>query len=320
MSFKENCMQNNSEKETQPADEKAYDDSLLSDVHVPIDDSIKLYLREIGKVQLLKPLEELELSRTIISGGEGAEAAKRKLIQANLRLVVSVAKRYLGRGLGFLDLIQEGNIGLMRAAEKFDSERGFKFSTYATWWIKQSITRAIADKAQTIRVPVHMVENIYKLNRMVNHLASRLNRKPTEVELANAMKISKEKLDEIISAIKEPISLETPVGKEEDTKLSDFIEDDTILQPEQFVLNELLRQDISKALEGLNERERYLISLRFGLEDGHQRSLDEVSEMFKLPRERVKQIEFKALRKLRQPVRSDKLKDYLPESSKKVSE
>ena len=308
------------EKNSQAKDEKEAiligekdpnDDFILEDIKVPIDDSVKLYLKEIGRVALLKPLEELELSRIIAKGGKAAEVAKRKLTQANLRLVVSIAKRYLGRGLNFLDLIQEGNIGLMKASEKFDSDRGFKFSTYATWWVKQAITRAIADKAHTIRVPVHMIENIYRLNRMNNLLTSQLKRKPTEDELANALKISKDRLDEILGAIKEPVSLETPLGKEEDTKLSDFIEDHTIMQPHTQVSNDLLRHDINKALEGLNERERHLINLRFGLEDGQQRSLDEVSEIFQLPRERVKQIEFKALRKLRQPVRSGKLKGYL---------
>ena len=294
-------------------EDKHFDNDLLTNIKVPIDDSVKLYLREIGKVALLKPLEELELSRAILKGGKGSDVAKRKLIQANLRLVVSIAKRYLGRGLNFLDLIQEGNIGLMRASEKFDSDRGFKFSTYATWWIKQSITRAIADKAHTIRVPVHMVENIYKLNRVSNYLTNQLNRKPTEAELAHEMKISKERLDEILGAIKEPVSLETPLGKDEDAKLSDFIEDSSILQPESYVSNELLRSDLNKALEELNERERHVINLRYGLEDGQQRSLEEVSTLFKLPRERVKQIEFKALRKLRKPVNSGKLRDYLPQ-------
>ncbi len=293
-------------------DEKtSSDDELLIAVNVPIDDSVKLYLKEIGKVSLLSPLEELEISRIIIKGTDGAEEAKRRLVQANLRLVVSIAKRYLNRGLNFLDLIQEGNIGLMKAAEKFDGERGFKFSTYATWWIKQAITRAIADKAHTIRVPVHMVENLYRLKKISNDLASQLNRKPTDDELAKAMKVTKDRLDEILKAIKEPVSLETPLGKEEDAKLSDFIEDDSILQPETYVLNELLKTDLNKALEELNERERHLINLRFGLEDGQQRSLDEVSKLFQMPRERVRQIEFKALRKLRHPTRSSKLKDYL---------
>ena len=298
------------------SDEKStYESDLFFGVSAPIDDSIKLYLKEIGKIPLLKPLEELEIAKKVAKGGKSAEIARKHLINANLRLVVSIAKRYLGRGLNLLDLIQEGNIGLMRAAEKFDCDRGFKFSTYATWWIKQSITRAIADKAHTIRVPVHMVENLYRLRRMNNYLSNQLNRKPTEDELADAMKISKDRLDEIIKAIKEPISLETPLGKEEDAKLSDFIEDSTIQKPENYVSNELLKKDLNKALDDLNERERHLISLRFGLEDGQQRSLDEVSQLFQLPRERVRQIEFKALRKLRHPVRSEKLKGYLPDKN-----
>ena len=287
------------------------DDGLLSDINVPIDDSVKLYLKEIGKVSLLQPLEEIALSKAIIKGGSPAEEAKRKLIRANLRLVVSIAKRYLGRGLNFLDLIQEGNIGLMKAAEKFDCDRGFRFSTYATWWIKQSITRALADKGNTIRVPVHMVENLYRVKKVTADLTSQLKRNPTGEELAKALKMTKDKLDEILQAIKEPISLETPLGKEEDAKLSDFIEDNNALQPEDYVSNEQLRHDLSKAMEELNERERHLISLRFGLEDGQQRSLDEVSKLFQMPRERVKQIEFKALRKLRHPNKSIKLKGYL---------
>lgn len=288
-------------------------DIILSDVKVPINDTIKIYLKEIGKVPLLKPLEELELAKTISKGGKGSEVAKAKLVHANLRLVVSIAKRYIGRGLNLLDLIQEGNLGLIRAAEKFDAERGFKFSTYATWWIKQSITRAIADKSHTIRVPVHVVESVYKLKKISNDLTSQLKRKPTQHELADAMKVSKERLDEILKALNAPLSLEAPVGKEEDAKLSDFIEDDSVLQPESHASSNFLRKDLDEALEGLNERERHLINLRFGLEDGKQRSLDEISKMFELPRERVKQIELKALRKLRHPVRSTKLKDYLPD-------
>ena len=311
--MKENDIKTNSEIKI--IDEKSFDDeaAVFDVVSVPIDDSVKLYLKEIGRVPLLNPFEEVEIARIITKGGKGAEEAKRKLTQANLRLVVSIAKRYLGRGLNFLDLIQEGNIGLMKAAEKFDSDRGFRFSTYATWWIKQAITRAIADKAHTIRVPVHMVENLYRLRKISNDLTNQLNRKPTDDELASAMKVSKDRLDEILKAIKEPISLETPLGKEEDAKLSDFIEDETILQPETYVLNESLKTDLSKAMEELNERERHLINLRFGLEDGQQRSLDEVSKLFQMPRERVRQIEFKALRKLRHPIRSGKLRDYLLE-------
>lgn len=310
--LKEDNIKSDKKNKIETTNVQLFDDDLLINIKVPIEDSVKLYLREIGKVALLKPFEELGLSRAIAKGGHESEVAKRKLIQANLRLVVSIAKRYLGRGLNFLDLIQEGNIGLMKSAEKFDGDRGFKFSTYATWWIKQSITRAIADKAHTIRVPVHMVENLYRVKKITNDLASQLNRKPTEDELARALKMSKEKLDEILKAIKEPVSLEAPMGKEEDAKLSDFIEDESVMQPENYVSNELLRQDLGKAMEELNERERHLINLRFGLEDGQQRSLDEISKIFQVPRERVKQIEFKALRKLRHPVRSGKLRDYLP--------
>lgn len=289
------------------------EDELVSDVNPIISDSIKIYLKEIGKVPLLRPLEELELAKVIAKGGRPAEIAKAKLVHANLRLVVSIAKRYVGRGLSLLDLVQEGNMGLIRAAEKFDANRGFKFSTYATWWIKQSVTRAIADKSHTIRVPVHVVESVYKLKKITSDLHSKLNRKPTDQELAEAMKISKERLDEILKALTDPLSLEMPVGKEDDAKLSDFIEDNSIKQPENHVSSELLRHDLNQALEDLNERERDLINLRFGLEDGQQRSLDEISRLFDLPRERVKQIEIKALRKLRHPLKSEKLKDYLPD-------
>ena len=290
-----------------------FDNDIVKDFSVT-DDSVKLYLKEIGKVSLLTPLEELEIAKQVLKGEKDSKQAATKLVNANLRLVVSIAKRYQGRGLTLLDLIQEGNIGLIRAAEKFDGGRGFKFSTYATWWIKQSITRAIADKAHAIRVPVHVVESVYRLFKINNDLSNQLHRKPTTEELAEAMKLSKERLDEILKAMKEPISLETPIGKEEDTKLSDFIQDETFKQPEQYVSNKLLRQDLDKALEGLNEREKELINLRFGLEDGEQKSLDEVSHLFQMPREKVKQIEFKALRKLRHPARSARLRDYLPEN------
>ena len=311
--MKEENLQTVAEQNTSLAETTSYNDDIFTSINVPIDDSVKLYLKEIGKVSLLKPLEELELAKAIRNNAKDADITKRKLIQANLRLVVSIAKRYLGRGLNLLDLIQEGNIGLMKAAARFDGDRGFKFSTYATWWIKQAITRAISDKAHTIRVPVHMVEHFYRLQKISNSLAATLQRVPTEDELASAMKISKDRLDEILKAIKEPVSLETPMGKEEDTKLGDFIEDSSISQPDNYVSNEFLRQDLNKAMEELNERERHLINLRFGLEDGQQRSLDEISRLFQMPRERVKQIEFKALRKLRHPVRSGKLKGYLPE-------
>src|SRR5579883_2216531 len=257
---------------------------------IATEDSVRLYLREIGRIQLLKPDEEIELARKIL---QGDMIAKRKLVQANLRLVVSIAKKYIGRGLSFLDLIQEGNLGLIRAAEKFDHERGYKFSTYATWWIRQAITRALADKSRTIRVPVHMVETINKLKKITRQLAQELNRKPTEQELAKGMEVSLAKLHEIIKAAKEPISLETPIGKEEDSRLGDFIEDAETDRPETTVTHELLRQDLAKMLNELTPRERDVLRLRFGLDDGRQRTLEEVGQLFNVTRERVRQIEFK---------------------------
>ncbi len=294
------------------------DDSSIDDDDEPVElpstreiateDSVRLYLREIGRIQLLKPDEEIELARRIL---QGDMIAKRKLVQANLRLVVSIAKKYIGRGLSFLDLIQEGNLGLIRASEKFDHERGYKFSTYATWWIRQAITRALADKSRTIRVPVHMVETINKLKKVTRQLAQELNRKPTEQELASAMDVSIVKLHEIIKAAKEPISLETPIGKEEDSRLGDFIEDAETDRPETTVTHELLRQDLARMLNELTPRERDVLRLRFGLDDGRQRTLEEVGQLFNVTRERVRQIEFKALRKLRQPGRSSRLREYL---------
>lgn len=281
---------------------------LPSTREIATEDSVRLYLREIGRIQLLKPDEEIELARKIL---QGDMMAKRKLVQANLRLVVSIAKKYIGRGLSFLDLIQEGNLGLIRASEKFDHERGYKFSTYATWWIRQAITRALADKSRTIRVPVHMVETINKLKKVTRQLAQDLNRKPTEHELANAMDVSIVKLHEIIKAAKEPISLETPIGKEEDSRLGDFIEDAETDRPDTTVTHELLRQDLAKMLNELTPRERDVLRLRFGLDDGRQRTLEEVGQLFNVTRERVRQIEFKALRKLRQPGRSSRLREYL---------
>lgn len=281
---------------------------LPSTREIATEDSVRLYLREIGRIQLLKPDEEIELARKIL---QGDMMAKRKLVQANLRLVVSIAKKYIGRGLSFLDLIQEGNLGLIRASEKFDHERGYKFSTYATWWIRQAITRALADKSRTIRVPVHMVETINKLKKVTRQLAQELNRKPTEQELASSMDVSIVKLHEIIKAAKEPISLETPIGKEEDSRLGDFIEDAETDRPETTVTHELLRQDLAKMLNELTPRERDVLRLRFGLDDGRQRTLEEVGQLFNVTRERVRQIEFKALRKLRQPGRSSRLREYL---------
>jgi RNA polymerase primary sigma factor len=276
-----------------------------------IDDPVRMYLREIGRIKLLNAEEEIELARKIAKGGPEGANAKRKLVQANLRLVVSIAKKYVGRGMLFLDLIQEGNLGLIRAAEKFDHERGYKFSTYATWWIRQAITRAIADQARTIRIPVHMVETINKLKKITRKLAQENSRKPTEEELAAAMLISVPKLREIIKIAQEPLSLETPIGKEEDSRLGDFIEDRDAEAPAQTVAHELLREDLTEVLSGLSPRERDVLRLRFGLDDGRQRTLEEVGQLFGVTRERIRQIEAKALRKLRHPNRSRRLKEYI---------
>jgi RNA polymerase primary sigma factor len=270
-----------------------------------------MYLREIGRVSLLTADEEIDLARRIAEGGDSGQRAKKKLVQANLRLVVSIAKKYVGRGMLFLDLIQEGNLGLIRAAEKFDHERGYKFSTYATWWIRQAITRAIADQARTIRIPVHMVETINKLKKVTRKLAQELSRKPTEDELANAMGISLYKLRDIIKIAQEPLSLETPVGKEEDSRLGDFIEDRDAEAPVHSVAHELLREDLTEVLASLSPRERDVLRLRFGLDDGRQRTLEEVGQLFGVTRERIRQIEAKALRKLRHPNRSRRLREYI---------
>ncbi|MEB3206090.1 MAG: RNA polymerase sigma factor RpoD [Vampirovibrionales bacterium] len=276
-----------------------------------LDDPVRMYLREIGRVPLLTANEEIELARQIAAGGHSGARAKQKLVQANLRLVVSIAKKYVGRGMLFLDLIQEGNLGLIRAAEKFDHERGYKFSTYATWWIRQAITRAIADQARTIRIPVHMVETINKLKKVTRKLAQDLSRKPNEEELAKAMGISVPKLREIIKVAQEPLSLETPIGKEEDSRLGDFIEDREAEAPANAVAHELLREDLSDVLASLSPRERDVLRLRFGLDDGRQRTLEEVGQLFGVTRERIRQIEAKALRKLRHPNRSRRLKEYI---------
>ncbi len=276
-----------------------------------IDDPVRMYLREIGRINLLSAKEEIELARTIAAGGEEGMDAKRSLVQANLRLVVSIAKKYVGRGMLFLDLIQEGNLGLIRAAEKFDHERGYKFSTYATWWIRQAITRAIADQARTIRIPVHMVETINKLKKITRKLAQELSRKPTEEELAKEMGITVPKLRDIIKVAQEPLSLETPIGKEEDSRLGDFIEDRDAEAPAHTVAQELLREDLTEVLSSLSPRERDVLRLRFGLDDGRQRTLEEVGQLFGVTRERIRQIEAKALRKLRHPNRSRRLKEYI---------
>ena len=286
-----------------------------NDISVPrgisVDDPVRMYLREIGRIKLLTADEEIDLARKIVAGGNSGAVAKRKLVQANLRLVVSIAKKYVGRGMLFLDLIQEGNLGLIRAAEKFDHERGYKFSTYATWWIRQAITRAIADQARTIRIPVHMVETINKLKKVTRKLAQELARKPSEEELSQEMGISINKLREIIKVAQEPLSLETPIGKEEDSRLGDFIEDKDADAPVKTVAHELLREDLAEVLGSLSPRERDVLRLRFGMDDGRQRTLEEVGQLFGVTRERIRQIEAKALRKLRHPNRSKRLKEYV---------
>lgn len=273
-----------------------------------MDDPVKVYLKEIGRVPLLTPEEEIELAIRI---SEGDEAAKQKLAESNLRLVVSIAKRYVGRGMQFLDLIQEGNLGLIKAVDKFDFTKGFKFSTYATWWIRQAITRAIADQARTIRIPVHMVETINKVKKTSNLLLHKNGRDPTAEEIANELDMPVEKVREILRVAQEPVSLETPIGEEEDSHLGDFIPDDDALAPADAASMLLLKEQLADVLKTLTPREEKVLSLRFGLEDGHPRTLEEVGKEFNVTRERIRQIEAKALRKLRHPSRSKKLKDFL---------
>ncbi len=292
---------------TDSVDKLLLDDNAITK-NLTIDDPVRMYLKEIGQIKLLSLDEELKLADRIM---EGDEEAKRTLAESNLRLVVSIAKRYVGRGMLFLDLIQEGNIGLMKAVEKFDVSKGYKFSTYATWWIRQAITRAIADQARTIRVPVHMVETINKLARIHRQLTLELNREPSEEELSKKMNLPVERIREILKISQEPVSLETPIGEEDDSHLGDFIKDEHNMSPEDYATNELLKQEISEVLLTLTEREEKVIKLRFGLEDGKSRTLEEVGQMFGVTRERIRQIEAKALRKLRHPSRSRKLKDYM---------
>ena len=275
---------------------------------VSIEDPVRMYLKEIGKVSLLTADEEIELAKRM---EQGDEEAKKRLAEANLRLVVSIAKRYVGRGMLFLDLIQEGNLGLIKAVEKFDYRKGYKFSTYATWWIRQAITRAIADQARTIRIPVHMVETINKLIRVSRQLLQELGREPTPEEIAEEMDMNVERVREILKISQEPVSLETPIGEEEDSHLGDFIQDDNVPVPADAAAFTLLKEQLIEVLGTLTEREHKVLRLRFGLDDGRARTLEEVGKEFNVTRERIRQIEAKALRKLRHPSRSRKLKDYL---------
>ena len=275
---------------------------------VKINDPVRMYLKEIGRINLLTSDEEFEYAKR---AEEGDEEAKRMLAESNLRLVVSIAKRYVGRGMLFLDLIQEGNIGLMKAVDKFDPTKGYKFSTYATWWIRQAITRAIADQARTIRVPVHMVETINKLARVQRQLTQELNREPTDEEIAKKLGITIDKVREVYKISQDPVSLETPIGEEDDSHLGDFIKDERTMGPEEYATIEMLKEELAGVLSTLTDREEKVLRLRFGLDDGQCRTLEEVGQIFGVTRERIRQIEAKALRKLRHPSRSRKLKDFL---------
>ena len=276
--------------------------------NVKVDDPVKMYLKDIGQVQLLTPEQEVELAKRILQGDERAKA---ELCERNLKLVVSIAKKYLNRNMQFLDLIQEGNLGLLKAVDKFDYTKGFRFSTYATWWIRQSITRAIADQGRTIRVPVHMVETINKLSRVVKQLTQELGREPNNSEIAERMGISEDRVCEIQKIAQDPVSLESPVGEEDESKISDFMEDDTVDSPTESAAHDLLREQLMAVIETLTPREQKVIRLRHGLDDNHPRTLEEVGKEFNVTRERIRQIEAKALRKLRNPNRSKRLQDYI---------
>ena len=301
------------EEGNEPIDLKA--DLIIDDIpdeskDMSVNDNVRMYLKEIGKISLLTLEEEQELSKKV---AEGDEKAKKRLAESNLRLVVSIAKRYVGRGLLFLDLIQEGNIGLMKAVEKFDYDKGYKFSTYATWWIRQAITRALADQARTIRVPVHMVETINKMARIERQMTLELNREPTDQELSKKMGLSVDKIAEIRKISQDPVSLETPIGEEDDSHLGDFLADERTMSPEEFATYEILKDELREVLDTLTVREKEVLELRFGLFDGSSHTLEEVGKQFKVTRERIRQIEAKALRKLRHPSRAKKLKDFLIE-------
>ena len=298
--------------DTEASAEEITDDTLVENItlskDIKINDPVRMYLKEIGRIPLLTSDEEFENARRAL---EGDEEAKRILAESNLRLVVSIAKRYVGRGMLFLDLIQEGNIGLMKAVDKFDPEKGYKFSTYATWWIRQAITRALADQARTIRVPVHMVETINKLARVQRQLTQDLNREPTDEEIAKKLGISVDKVREVYKISQDPVSLETPIGEEDDSHLGDFIRDERTVSPEEYATEELLKEELAGVLLTLTDREEKVLRLRFGLDDGQCRTLEEVGQIFGVTRERIRQIEAKALRKLRHPSRAKKLRDFL---------
>lgn len=287
-------------------DAENLDEDISNIDNISLDDPVKVYLKEIGRVPLLSSNEEIELALKIT---QGDDAAKKRLTEANLRLVVSIAKKYVGRGMHFLDLIQEGNVGLIKAVEKFDHTKGFKFSTYATWWIRQAITRAIADQARTIRIPVHMVETINRLKKVQSQLLHENGQEPTEDMIAERMELSVERVREIMRVAQEPVSMETPIGPEEDSRLMDFIRDEDALAPDDAALKTITNEDIDAVLHSLNDREEQVIRLRFGLKDGRCHTLEEVGSEFNVTRERIRQIEAKALRKLRHPVRSNKFKD-----------